>query len=162
MTIKITRDIQEHFFPGMNFEEIRDKLQQMGLDRHMPIELRSTEIAVLTPKGILLQERKSDNGQLGMWEGVLEDGETPEQGAVRELREEAGIIVTPQQLIFDSRDCHEQTYANDDQVIFEAYRFLLQLPYVPSGDGVLVKNGILFHQRDFINNLVQEFYHHQC
>lgn len=47
----------------------------------MSIELRSTEIALVTPFGVMMQIRPSDHNQLGMWGGVLNDGEEPIVGA---------------------------------------------------------------------------------
>ena len=44
----------------------------------MAIELESTEIAILVKGvGLLMQVRLSDHNQLGLWGGVLDDGELP-------------------------------------------------------------------------------------
>ena len=83
--------IIDKYFPTLDFLAIRNQLEEMGLDRHMTIEQKSTEIALLTPSGVIMQIRPSDNNQLGLWGGVLEYGESFKDGAIRELFEETGI-----------------------------------------------------------------------
>lgn len=160
---RITSEIKNNYFSGVGFGTIRNRLEEMGLDRHMPIELESTEIAVVTPFGIMMQIRPTDYNQLGMWGGVLNDGEQPEEGAIRELREETGIKVDKDQLEFVEVNEHFHEYANGDKAFFKCYRFVLRLDHVPqiatdeeSVGAYMVVHTILEHQREFIKSLLGE------
>lgn len=160
----VTTHIRKEYFTGCDFQQIRNWLEENGFDRHMMIELESTEIAIQTPCGILMQIRRADHNQLGMWGGVLKDNERPFQGAVRELREETGIEVDESQLIVAGVDEHDHEYANGDKARFKSYRFVVEFDYVPevltdeeSVGTVLVAhpNRVLCHQREFILQLLE-------
>lgn len=160
---RITTKIKKDYFPKLNFKEIRDKLEEIGLDRHMPIELMSTEIALLTPFGVLMQIRPTDHDQLGMWGGVLEHGERPPAGAIRELREETGIVIEESQLNFVELDEHFHEYANGDKAYFKSFRYVVKFDYVPkiitdeeSVGAVMVAHTILAHQQNFIKRVLEE------
>lgn len=50
---------------------------------------------------VLMQQRLAGGAHGGLWEfpgGKLEDGEAPEQAAVRELHEELGVVIDPADL----------------------------------------------------------------
>lgn len=162
----MTKEIRTTYFLGQNVQTIRDWLQKNGFDRNFPIEYISTEIAICTPEGILMQIRSTDNNKLGMWGGILMEGEEPIQGAIRELKEEAGIEATSQELEFIEKNRHKHVYANGNVAIFDTYRYVLKLDYVPkvqldtdgeTSGGHLVKP-ILNHQRDFISGLMDKYY----
>jgi 8-oxo-dGTP diphosphatase len=58
----------------------------------------SVAATVVNDSGQVLAVRRRDNGQ---WEppgGVLELGETIEEGLIREVREETGLVVAPERL----------------------------------------------------------------
>lgn len=159
----VTTAIRETYFKGKNFGFIRDWLEEHGLDRHLTIELKATQIAVITPFGIMMQIRPSDRDQLGLWGGVLEDNETPEEGALRELREEIGLELPIEALEFVEENTHNHEYANHDKAIFHAYRFKVVLDYVPrvqtdeESTGVfMVVHTILNHQQEFVKRLLGE------
>jgi len=57
----------------------------------MTIEAEVASIAVMTNDGKLLMGKRKDNGKWTLPGGHLEEGETPHDGALRELYEEAGI-----------------------------------------------------------------------
>lgn len=162
-TGRVTRKIKETYFQGTSFKEIRDTIEQLGLDRHMPIELFSTEIAIVTPLGILMQIRPSDNDQLGLWGGVLHDGEEPVSGALRELYEETGLVFGRSQLEYIETNTHEHEYANGDKAVFTSYRYAVRLDKVPKittdeeSVGVfMVVHTIISHQHEFIKRLLGE------
>src|SRR3954471_10661858 len=56
-------------------------------------------VALVDPDGrVLLAQRPEGKAMAGLWEfpgGKIEDGESPEDALVRELREELGIAVKP-------------------------------------------------------------------
>lgn len=55
-------------------------------------------------KKALLIRRAGDSGE-GLWEsagGKVEDGESPEEGIIREVREETGLQVVPERLLYAS------------------------------------------------------------
>lgn len=159
---RVTAEIKNCYFKGKNFREIRAWLKENGLDEHLPLELQSTEIAIVTPYGILMQIRTADNNQLGLWGGAIEEGETPEEGAIRELREETGLTITREQLIFLEEDTHSHTYANGDKAIFHAYRYKVEFDYIPKittdeeSVGVfMVTHTILSSQQELIKKILE-------
>lgn len=159
----VTAAIKEKFFYGVGFEEIRNRLEEMGFNRHLPIELCSTEIAIITPFGVMMQIRPTDHNQLGMWGGVLNDGEEPIKGAIRELEEETGIQVDECQLEFVEVNEHDHTYANGDQARFKSWRYVVKFNFVPeittdeeSVGAYMVVHTILNHQQGFIKRLLGE------
>ena len=160
---RVTHQLRKKFFPGCDSQTIRKKLEEIGLDRHLPIELFSTEIAIKTPLGILMQIRSTDKDQLGLWGGVLIEGESPLEGAIRELKEETGILFDKNQLKFLEVNKHFHKYANGDKVIFTSFRFVLNLDYVPkimtdeeSVGAFMVVHTILEHQQEFVKRLLDE------
>lgn len=160
---RVTAELKKMYFPGWSFGKIRNWLEENGLDRHMTLELCSTEIAIRTPFGILMQIRPTDHDQLGMWGGVLNDDEEPIDGAVRELQEETGIKVEPEQLVLVEENVHDHEYANGDKASFKSYRFKLDLDYVPkvttdeeSVGAVMVAHIILDHQQEFIGRMLED------
>lgn len=159
----VTTAIRETYFKGKDFRFIRDWLEEHEFDRHLPIELQSTEIALVTPFGIMMQIRPTDRDQLGFWGGVLEDNETPEEGAVRELREETGLHLPIESFEFVEEYTHSHEYANQDKAIFHTYRYKVSLDYVPKiqtdeeSTGVfMVVHTILDHQQEFVKRLLGE------
>ncbi len=127
----ITEYIIRKCFNGMNFIDIRNWLEQNGYDRHTTIELKSTEILIMTPDGIMMQMRTADKGKLGAFGGVLNDGEDPRDGAVRELKEETGLDVQLLDLQYVGYNQHEHVYTNGDKALFHTYRYVLRLKEVP-------------------------------
>lgn len=160
---RVTYEVKKEVFPGMTVKAIRNTLEEMGLDRHMPIELHSTEIALVTPFGILMQIRPSDKDQLGLWGGVIEENETPEDGAIRELLEETGILISKKKLEFVEVNEHYHKYANGDQAYFKSYRYIVRFDNVPqivtdeeSVGAVMVVHTILSHQQEFVKRVLGE------
>lgn len=155
--------VKQGYFPGLKFMEIRNLLEENGLDRNTTLELESVEIAVLTPFGVLMQIRSFDANQLGVWGGVIENDETPKEAAVRELKEETGIKISPSQLEEAGIDEHFHQYDNGDKVNFKSYRFIVRFDYVPkvttneeSVGAVMVAHTILDHQKDFIRECLRK------
>ena len=97
---KVTKEIREQYFSDFTFSDLRDWLEKNVSARHFPIEYDSTEIAIITPEGILLQRRSTDHDMLGMFGGVIENGETPVEGAIREILEETKLSVSESDLKF--------------------------------------------------------------
>lgn len=155
--------IIDEYFANLDFIAIRNQLEEMGLDRHMTIEQKSAEIALLTPSGVIMQIRPSDNNQLGLWGGVVEYGESFKDCAIRELFEETGIEIDESQL--ELVDVHKNfhRYANGDKVIFETYRYIVRFEEIPkitldeeSSGFCVVSHTILKSQQDFIKQLLGE------
>lgn len=160
---RVSFAIKESFFPNCTVGEIRNKLEELGLDRHMPIELVSTEIALLTPFGVLMQIRPSDNDQLGTWGGVVEYGETPEESAIRELFEETGLRISADQLEFVEINSHFHEYSNGDKAYFFSHRYIVKFDHIPnittdeeSVGAIMVVHTILSHQQEFIKRVLGE------
>lgn len=158
----VTTAIRKEHFTGKGFGFIRQWLEDHNLDRHLPIELESTEIAVFVKGlGLLMQVRPSDHNQLGLWGGVLNDGELPIDGAMRELREELGLEISPELLEFVEENDHTHEYANHDKAIFHTYRYKLILDSMPKikldsesvGVFMLVST-VLPHQNEFVYRIL--------
>ena len=161
---EVSTAIREKYFPGKGFGFIRQWLEDHNLDRHLPIELESTEIAIFVKDfGLLMQVRPCDHNQLGLWGGVMNNGESPIEGAVRELREELGLEISPEQLEFVEENDHTHTYANHDQAKFHTYRFKMTLDAMPQikldsesvGVFMLVST-VLPHQNEFVYRILCE------
>ena len=164
----LSQEDRQRYFPNIGIQELRDILEQLGYDRHMLVEFFLTEVCIITPKGLLLQVRASDKGALGMWGGVLEDGEAPIDGAIREVKEETGISLGKEQMHFVGINPHLHRYANGDNAKFTSYRFVVRLDYVPNitldNESLNYKyvktleecEGVLDQQKDFIRKVLSE------
>lgn len=164
MAGEVSTAIRKKYFSGKDFGFIRQWLEDHHRDRHMPIELESTEIAIFVKGlGLLMQVRLSDHNQLGLWGGVLNDGEKPIEGAVRELREELGLEISPELLEFVEENDHAHEYANHDKATFHTYRFKMTLDTMPKvkldsesvGVFMLVST-VLPHQNEFVYRILCE------
>ncbi len=152
-------------FPGLTIPEIRDELEKLGIDRHILIEAKTTEVAVITPKGILMQIRGDEHNILSLWGGFVRDNEEPDEAAIRRLYEEAGVVVNKEQLKFVDHYTHSHTYENGDKCHYLTYRYTVHLDYVPevvSKDnstlgGMLIKHTIPNTQLSFVHDLLWEF-----
>ncbi len=122
--------IQE-LFKDHNVPFIRQWLEEHELDRHMMLELSSTEVAIVTPSGILLEIRTADNGKLGFPGGVLRNGETMSECAVREVWEELGLKIDQKDLEFVEDHIHTHEYANGDKALFRCCRFVCKMQDTP-------------------------------
>lgn len=164
----VTTAIRKSYFEGKNFSYIRTWLGEHGIDSHLPIQLESAEIAIVTPLGLPLQIRPLDYNKLGLWGGVMEYGETPEECAIREVREETGIEVSIENLKFVEVNDHFNEYSNGDKAIFHTYRFKLVFDALPEiridneSAGVCVVthesmiSRVIEHQRDFVKRVLTE------
>ena len=164
---KLSKEVRLKYFSDKSVKEIRDWFEENGLDRHLPIELNSTEIVVQVPGvGILMQIRAADKNQLGLWGGAIENGETPIDGAIRELYEETGLVVKAEDLAFIELNTHKHQYANGDIALFKSYRFALSLPHMETLKLDDESNGwkvistledlksVLEHQQDFLKKFI--------
>ena len=104
------------------------------LYREQPADFKTTTVAVATMvecQGKLLFLRRHPErrypGKWGCAGGKLELGETVVEGAIRELREETGIIAVPSSLIY----CGQRfvRYPNDQDFIY--HQFWLPLKREP-------------------------------
>lgn len=72
-----------------------------GILRHrLPLLFSGSSIVVENPAGEILMQRRADDDKWGVPGGVQEIGETFEDTAIREIYEEARLIVEPQSLEF--------------------------------------------------------------
>lgn len=79
---------------------------------------------IFNEKGEVLLQRRGDFGKWGFPGGAVELGETPEQAAIREVKEETGLEVEIRGLIGIYTDC-DMKYPNGDkaQSICIVYEF---------------------------------------
>ena len=130
---RVDRNNRERHFAGMTHAEIRSILKANGLNPHMEIWFDSTEVAIITPEGILLHMRPADNGKLGLWGGILKNNkEGAGYGAIRKVYEETGLILTISDLTPDEFHSHSHRYANGDKAFFYTNRFIVRMDSVPA------------------------------
>ena len=88
---------------------------------------------VIEKEGKILLQRRSDNGKWGLIGGLLEVNETYLEAALREVREETGLIVEPTRFLGIFHN-HDMVWANGDQAhvigAFYAFRILEGEPRV--------------------------------
>lgn len=79
---------------------------------------------VVNPAGEVLLQRRSDNGQWGLPGGMLDPGEHPANGIVREVWEETGLHVIPERIVgvYSGPDYIVQ-YPNGDQTAIVSIAF---------------------------------------
>ena len=70
---------------------------------------------ILNDKGEILLQRRGDNGKWRFPGGCIELGETPQEAAIRETKEETGLDVEVGRLIGVYTDCNVE-YPNGDMV----------------------------------------------
>lgn len=155
-------------FIGMSVREIRDWMEENGFDRHIMVELKSTEILFMTPKGVMMQVRTADDGKLGVFGGVMHDDEEPKLGAIREVYEETGLKLTKRDLKYVGYNRHEHTYTNGDKALCHTYRYIVRFAEVPritlnyEASGVefvnTVKSNIIDHQQEFVGEALSGEY----
>ena len=159
----VTTALKKKYFSGKGIGAIRTWLEENGLDRHMPIELQSVDIAIVTPIGLMMQIRHSDNDQLGLFGGTIPDGETPEKCAINKIKEQTGLDISTKDLQFVEENDHTHTYANGDQGIFHSYRFKVVFDYVPNVENgttapnvYFVVHTVMSHQQEFVKKILGE------
>ena len=84
---------------------------------HEPLILVGANVLVLDGARRLLLQRRTDSGLWGLPGGAMEPGETLEEAARREVREETGLAIGPLELLglFSGEDLHYK-YPNGDEV----------------------------------------------
>lgn len=169
----VTKLIRQKWFDGWEFKRIRDWLEKNGLNRHMCLELDSTEIVLKDPDHIILQERKTETTpdgrkMCGFFGGVTQKGETPLECASRELKEETGrnfAITDEVNLVETNSHCHEydppKGSTEGDKVLYHTHRYVVET-FINLAELVMDENEatkpvkvyevnetVLSHQREF-------------
>jgi 8-oxo-dGTP pyrophosphatase MutT (NUDIX family) len=98
-----------------------------------PTPFSCGDAAIIDAAGRILLIQRADNQLWAMPGGGFEVGETPAQGAIREAREETGVVCEPIALVgvFDSRLCGAQSRHHLYQYLFLC-RPLLEQSVLPS------------------------------
>ena len=102
---------------------------------------RFAAVAVVDPRGRLLMQERGDDalhepGRWGYPGGDLEDGEDHVSAAVRELREETGLVVTPDRLVsLGTRRFRSEWCGQDDEFELFAVRLSVTDDDVVCGEG---------------------------
>lgn len=104
--------------------ELREKVG------HAPLWLMGVSGYVMRDDGMLLLERRTDNGKWALVSGIVEPGEDPADTLVREAREETGLVIEVTDLVAVTSDHEIMTYPNGDRTWYMDHLFLAQL-----GDG---------------------------
>jgi ADP-ribose pyrophosphatase YjhB (NUDIX family) len=89
---------------------------------HDPLPLVGAIATVFDERGRVLMVRRADNHQWALVTGVIEPGEEPAVGALREIEEETGVIAEVERLLgVSARDL--ATMPNGDQVWWTSILF---------------------------------------
>ena len=154
----VTFEIKEKYFKGKNYQEIRQWLEDHGLDRHMCIDLRSSGVIVLINSGdetkALLQIRSSEKKSIGVFGGGVESNETSKETAIRELREELSLDIKPEQLEFLCVNDHYLTYTNGDKVHYLADVHILRLKDFPYIKLDIESNGVICLSKESMKDYI--------
>jgi|SRR5579871_5271026 len=94
---------------------------------HRPLIFVTAGVLIMDEQGRLLLQRRADDGLWGVPGGCMEIGETLEETARREVREETGLAVRELALFDVVSDGEIYTYPNGDQanivsVLYRAIR----------------------------------------
>lgn len=80
---------------------------------HHRLWLPGVSAVVTDDDGRVLLERRSDNGRWSIPSGILEPGEQPAEGILREITEETGVTARVEELV-EAHSEEPVTYANGD------------------------------------------------
>ena len=170
---RLEKSLRMQLFPGYSSDDIRRWFSRNGINQHFPIEYFSTEIAIVTPKGIMMKIMPCDERKLCVWGGILKDNENLFEGAKRTLLEETGLEIefSDKNFIEFSEHIHQET--NGDILYLYSYRFVLLtydipglvLDYNSKGFEYINKLNhqnfmpkVLPHQKEFIYYLLDTYY----
>jgi ADP-ribose pyrophosphatase YjhB (NUDIX family) len=84
---------------------------------HEPLWMPGVSAVVRNDSGEVLLVRRADNGSWGLVSGILEPGEQPAPGLVREIEEETGVVASIEDLTA-VWTLPEITYPNGDRAQF--------------------------------------------
>jgi ADP-ribose pyrophosphatase YjhB (NUDIX family) len=105
---------------------------------HRPLVLVGSTVLILDDQQRILLQQRADNGLWGPPGGCLEPGETLEETARRETREEVGLEVAELKLwqVFAGPELYYE-YPNGDQVHIVTAVYVAQVPagLQPAADG---------------------------
>ena len=84
---------------------------------HAPLMMPSAGVILVNARGEILMQRRADDGNWDCCGGAMEPGETFEECAVREVREETGLVCHGLELLtLVSGTAGHHVYPNDDEV----------------------------------------------
>lgn len=97
--------------------------------RHMPLFQNGSAVVVENSNGQILLQKRTDRDQWCLPGGLQELGETFEEVAIRELKEETGLKATEEQLIIIgvvSGEGRKNSYPNGDEVYNNTVLYLVR------------------------------------
>lgn len=154
----VTLDIKRDYFEGKDYQYIRTWLEEHDLNRHMPIESKSSGIIIVIEsnqlKKVLLQIRGTEKSRIGIFGGGVDNNESSEDTAIRELKEELGLDIKQEQLEYLGRNPHELTYQNGDMVNYLADVFVLKFQEFPFIRLDYESNGVICLDKNSINDYI--------
>lgn len=132
---------------------------------HIPLQLPGSNIVIYRrgAEGIeLLMQLRTDHAKFGLLGGGINLGETYKQCAVRELREESGIICDPQDLslidVYAGID-FVTTHPNKDVVYHTIVLYSLEFEKVTREEGIDISDETIkleWMSLNRINSLIKE------
>lgn len=150
---RVTIEMQEKYFKGKDFNEIRNWLENNDIDRHITLELKASAVPILInisgkQSKLLVQVRSTEKCRMGFFGGGTENDETPIESAMRELKEEAQIEITENDLEFIEINEHDLKYENGDNVHYFSYVYLLRINEYPVIKIDNESNGVILISKD--------------
>lgn len=121
--------------------------EMRALVGHRPLQLPGTGLIIYRTRAdgkteVLLQTR-NDNGKIGLLGGGIELGESYEDCAIREVHEEAGLIISEEDLqllkVYAGKD-HISIHPNGDIVYHTVVLFKISADKTKKDDTVILSN----------------------
>lgn len=157
---RVTYDIKEKYFKDMNYIEIRNWLEENGIDRHITIDMKSAGVIIIVKSKnksdkILLQIRSTEEyPRIGVFGGGIEKNENSEDTAIRELKEELKLDILKENLNFFEIVDHNLKYKNGDKAHYQASIYTLELEEFPTIKLDDESTGIIAISRENYKNYV--------
>lgn len=122
---QVTERMMSTVFCNLTEGEVRNRLSEMGIDRHFPIEFCTVEVAVRVDGGIFMRNVGKD---IVLWQYMMDTSKSGDLYASRMLEEEGivhGVVK------YCSTVDYRYRKPNGDVGIYHAYRYSTSAKSIP-------------------------------
>ena len=154
----VANSIRTQFFPGQNEDEIRNWLVANGYDRETLIEFNFVEVAIVTPKGLLMHISNSEKNRIEFFKNINPDDKIAKKRAIAILDEKCGIKVNYEQINYVGFSRQYLMHnRKDNMILSNSYRFKVVLDYVPNVENTFILPYTLtYHSIEFAEELLND------